>query len=246
MSTIPETFLFRYNVPISKLTALPTELSAEQLDSSYSVPLFQRYQIEPEAFRSRFTSGHRLSTAEVPPDKPDDKEEKKKVLFDFRIGWHEDGLVITSVLSGKSQPLRCDAGNMEYSDGIHFCLDTRDVRDVHRGTRFCHRFFFMPCVSGSRVREPAGFWLPIHRAKALPNPVDISRFTLASRITDSGYLLSVILPGSALTGYEPDEHKRLGLHFAVSDMELGLFSLQHSTLFPVEEDPSLWTTIELV
>ncbi|MDO5565518.1 MAG: hypothetical protein Q4G59_02595 [Planctomycetia bacterium] len=233
-------------MPISKLAALPAKLSAEQLDASYSVPLFERYRIEPEAFRSRFTSGHRNSQAVASAKASEENGEKKKVSFDFRMGWHEDGLVVTTVLSGKSLPPRCDTGNMEYSDGLHFCLDTRDVRDVHRGTRFCHRFFFMPYVSGSRVREPVGFWLPIHRAKALPNPVDIARFTLASNITESGYSLSVVLPGNDLTGYEPDEHKRLGLHFAVSDMELGLFSLQHSTLFPIEEDPSLWATIELV
>lgn len=226
---------------------MPDKLSAEQLDSNYSIPLFERYRMEPDAFKSRFASSYRYSPKTTQSDSSaNDKQEHNEFFFDFRMGWHENGLVVTTILSGKNQPLRCDTNNMEYSDGLRLCLDTRDVRDVHRGTRFCHRFFFMPLVSGSRVREPVGYWLPIHRAKALPNPVDMSHFELASKVTESGYSLSVVLPGNDLTGYEPDEHKRLGLHFAVSDLELGLLSLQHSSLFPTEEDPSLWSTIELV
>ena len=30
-------------------------------------------------------------------------------------------------------------------------IDTRDVRNVHRATRFCHRFLFLPTGGGNRL-----------------------------------------------------------------------------------------------
>lgn len=245
MSSIPGNFIFRYSIPVKKLESLPTSLSPESLDSTFSLPLCTRYCGEPKRDKVRAVPERRRSLRATYPDTSEKKQNELVASFEFRLGWHEDGMVATAILKGKNRPLRCDMNNLEYSDGLHICLDTRDVRDVHRGTRFCHRFFFMPHVSESRADDPVGFWLPIHRAKSLPNPVDMSHFLLSSKVTDSGWSLSILLPESDLTGYDPGEHSRIGFYFAASDFELGLFSLQHPSLFPAEEDPSLWSTLEL-
>ena len=48
-----------------------------------------------------------------------------------------------------------------------------------------------------------------------------------------------------MTGFEPQEHPRLGFNYAIVDRELGLqtFSVGHP--LPYDEDPSLWATLEL-
>lgn len=93
---------------------------------------------------------------------------------------------------------------------------------------------------------PTSYWLPIHRAKAPPNPVDVSRFRVMSKVEGGECLLAILIPTGTLTGYEPLEHTRLSLPFVYSDNELVLFSLQHSPLFPVEAAPSLWSVADLI
>ena len=52
-------------------------------------------------------------------------------------------------------------------------------------------------------------------------------------------------PVSALTGYDPEEHRRLGFFYAVRDDELGEQLLTATPEFPFWEDPSLWSVLEL-
>ena len=60
-----------------------------------------------------------------------------------------------------------------------------------------------------------------------------------------GYALEAFIPAEAMTGFEPQEHPRLGFNYAIVDRELGLqtFSVGHP--LPYDEDPSLWATLEL-
>ena len=62
----------------------------------------------------------------------------------------------------------------------------------------------------------------------------------------SGYLLEAFLPAAVLNGYDPEEHRRLGVFYAVRDDELGEQLLSLAPEFPFWEDPSLWSVLELV
>ncbi|MDO5581084.1 MAG: hypothetical protein Q4G69_08095 [Planctomycetia bacterium] len=238
MSSIPQNFIFNFSIPCSRLKSFPKELVPEYLDASWSVAARCHYDIQDQGF------GKRDMRRKITMKKTEEKKQKP-VQFDFRIGWHPEGLVLTVLLSGKNQPFKWDLSNMEESDGLHFVLDTRDVRDVQRGTRFCHRFLFVPNASEGSVPAPRPFWLPVHRAKAHPNPVDVSAFQMAAELPDGGYIFSIAIPAGGLTGYDPEEHTRLGFHYSLRDQELGYFNLQQDPLFPTEETPSLWSVLEL-
>ena len=56
----------------------------------------------------------------------------------------------------------------EDSDGLQVWIDTRDVHNVHRAGRFCHRFIFLPGGGGRQLDEPVAQWLPINRAREQP------------------------------------------------------------------------------
>ena len=231
MTILPEHFIFRFEFSPPPLSTIPEPLTAEALSSEFSVPVYERYR-----------PGGTLHGGDAPMSGDRGGEEEPK--FDFRIALHERGVLFTILFGGKKRPLFCDPTKLDTSDAFRFLLDTRDVRDVHRATKYCHRFVFLPTDSTTRGGgHPSAAWLPIHRAKAHPNPVDVTRFRLAASVKKEGFAFSAFLPADTLTGYDPKEHSRLGFWFSLFDAELGRFNLQNPSSFPVEEDPSLWSVL---
>jgi hypothetical protein len=165
--------------------------------------------------------------------------------FELRIGWNNNGFAFSLFVFGKTQHLWCRPLHPEDSDGIQICLDTRDIKDIHRATRFCHRLLFLPTGNGHAQTLPGVFWLPIHRAKDHPNPIDLAKIKLLNFIEDGGYRLDVWIPSDVLTGYAPKEHPTLGFHFVLIDRELGNRFFLVEPPFPHDQDPSLWGTLEL-
>jgi hypothetical protein len=175
----------------------------------------------------------------------EDSDLQSKSFFDFRIGWNETGLLVSLLVSEKKQSLWCRPTQPDESDGIQICLDTRDIKDIHRASRFCHRLLFMPLGSGREQSHPSVVWLPIHRAKEHPNPIDMSQIMMRSTVSTAGYRLNVFLPGKVLTGFDPIEYPHLGFHFAVMDKEHGNSYFLVAPPLPHDQDPSLWGTLLL-
>ncbi len=165
---------------------------------------------------------------------------------DFRIAWSPTGLVFSLRITGKKQRPWCRAIHPEESDGLQMCLDTRDIHDVHRATRFCHRLIFLPAVDGQPPSVPQVFWFPIHRAKAHPQPIDIGQIKLKTTLLADGYQLDAMIPGKVLTGFDPVEYPALGFHYVITDRELGDRYFLVEPPFPHDHDPSLWGTLQLV
>ena len=174
-----------------------------------------------------------------------DSEEQNELPYDFRVGWNETGLLFSLIVTGKRQSLWCRTSQPDESDGIQICLDTRDIKDIHRASRFCHRLLFVPTGSGRGQSQPSAVWLPIHRAKEHPHPIDLAQIKMQSKISPEGYRLDVFLPGKILTGFDPAEYPNLGFHFAVMDREYGNSYFLAAPPLPHEQDPSLWGTLAM-
>ena len=172
--------------------------------------------------------------------------EGRPKFADLRAAWSEEGLLFTLQVSGKRQNVWCRSSRIEDSDGLHVWIDTRDTHNIHRASRFCHRFVFLPTGGGSAENEPLGRLVVINRAREDPKSVADSTFRIRSNIQPGGYTLRALIPTGALTGYEPLEHPRLGFMYAVVDRELGWQTLTMGSEFPIDEDPSLWGSLELV
>jgi len=173
----------------------------------------------------------------------DDSDSSSQLSFDFRIGWNETGLLFSLTVSEKKQSIWCRTSQPDESDGIQICVDTRDIKDIHRASRFCHRLLFMPV--GKEQPQPIVVWLPIHRAKEHPNPIDLAQIKMQSHVSATGYGLHVFLPGKVLTGFEPTEYPNLGFHFVVMDREYGNSYFLVAPPLPHDQDPSLWGTLTL-
>ena len=168
------------------------------------------------------------------------------VLGDVRVAWSDAGMGFTATVTGKRHPSWCRENKLEDSDGLQVWIDTRDTHNIHRATRFCHRFVFLPSGGGRQYELPVVDQLLIDRARENANPVRPEKLRVASVKLPTGYKLSAFLPTMALTGFNPIDNPKLGFTYWLFDRERGEQTFSVGTEFPFPSDPSLWGTLELV
>lgn len=216
---IPQSFWFRLSVPCSKRENLPRKgTSGRLLDL-------------PES--SRLVATPLL--------------EGKAPFADVRMAWNPGGLAVQVEVSGKTKKIRYDPFLAEASDGVQLWIDTRDTRDVHRGTRFCHRFSAVLVPDKTTKSVSVQFdQRPIHRALADAPLAKPGAIQARAETLKDGWRIELFLAAEALNGFDPETNRRLGLAYQVTDPSQGDQFLTVGRDFPVAEDPSLWATLELV
>jgi hypothetical protein len=174
-----------------------------------------------------------------------DRLEGRDPWAEVRIGWNPRGMGILVRAAGfDDQQLAAD--RVEGFADVQLWIDTRDTRDVSRATRFCHRF-----ASSIRLRNPGRQLVaeiaqkPIARAVADPPMARSSDLEARAELGRFGWTLEVFLPASALNGFDPETNRRLGFAYQVSDHIRQDQFLGVGRDFPIGENPSLWSTIEL-
>ncbi|HYW80495.1 MAG TPA: hypothetical protein VE890_13010 [Thermoguttaceae bacterium] len=172
--------------------------------------------------------------------------EERANAADLRAAWSEEGIAFSLKVEGKKQPPWCRESRLEDSDGLHLFVDTRDVHNVHRASRFCHHFLFLPSGGGDQGDTPIAQAMPIARARENPRPIETGQLHVRSEKRINGYVLDAMIDAEALTGFDPGEHPRLGFTFALIDRELGEQTFSVGGPMPYQSDPSLWATLELV
>lgn len=168
---------------------------------------------------------------------------------DVRCGWTAKGLAIVFDCPDPTRPrpglVRMDVW-----------IDTRNTRNVHRATRFCHQFRleFDPSVTIGRKRSANETMAP----GAEPSQIRINRALADAPVADrtsiytdllnrknGGFRLALFLTDEALNGFDPDVNRALGFAYRLSAPGRELQRLGPGTDFPVPEDPSLWTVLQL-
>ena len=229
MSTIPSNFLFRFQIPCRRVASSVKRVTPETLDASYSLPFWSRFQERRDTFGRR------------EPSDAIARNSSNSSIFDFRLGWSPLGIFITTVVSGKQKQEIWSQNDQQRADAVRVCLDTRDVKELRRATKFCHKFIFYPTIGAARGSlRPLVELSPINRAKDYPEPIDVKDLKVAAACKNDGYAFSCFLPAQSLTGFDPEEFDRFGLHYVVKDSQYGAFVLQHGDPLPMEDDPSLW------
>jgi hypothetical protein len=174
------------------------------------------------------------------------KLDGKSPWAEVRLAWNPKGLAVVVRAEGTLDALgAADRPEGEY--GVQVWVDTRDTRDVSRATRFCHRFDAR-LVAGTKGNTPS---VTVHqrtiaRAVADAPTARANLITTAIETSKAGWRLALFLPAEALNGYDPDTNRRLGFYYQVNDPERPAEFLGVGREFPVGENPSLWSTLELV
>lgn len=164
-------------------------------------------------------------------------------FYTLHAAWNPRGLGFELDVRGKQRPPRGDIANPTAADGLQVWIDTRSTQNVHRATRFCHSFCFLP--GAGKLGPAAGVQLPVARAREDASLCDPENLLVASDIAADGYRLEAWIPSEVLHGFDPESQPRLGFHFVVRDFELGVHGVSAGPDFPYESDPSLWSVLKL-
>lgn len=165
---------------------------------------------------------------------------------DVRIAWNELGLAVQVNVSGKDQSPQGDRDRPRSSDGLTIWIDTREDRTSHRASRYCHQFHLLAAGGGSDKSEPTFVQSKINRALQDAPIASANAVPFRGVVKRGGYQLQAFLSADILTGFDPEQHPRLGIYTAVRDQELGDQYLTVNQDFPFADDPSLWQILELV
>lgn len=170
----------------------------------------------------------------------------RPAFADLRAAWSTEGLVFTLRVTGKKNSTWCREQRIEESDGLRIWIDTRDTKSIHRASRFCHQFAFLPSGGEAGFTEPVATAIAIARAREEHQPVPFGGLKIHAEQRIDGYLLTALIRSEAMTGFDPQEHPRLGFSYAVIDRELGWQTFSLGPEYPFPEDPSLWGSMALV
>jgi hypothetical protein len=171
--------------------------------------------------------------------------EGRRNFADVRLAWNELGLGFQVEVRGKDQLPQGDATRPRGSDGVTLWIDTRDARTSHRASRYCHQFHFLATGGGPDHDEPVFAQTRINRALQDAPLASASAVPFRGEHIKGGYLLEAFLSAAVLTGFDPEQNRRLGFYYAVRDAELGEQVLGVGADFPYWEDPSLWSVLQL-
>ncbi len=171
--------------------------------------------------------------------------ENRPLFAEVRAAWNRQGLSFWVRVQKKKKTVWCRETRVEESDGLNIWINTRDTKNIHRATRYCHRFVFLPFGGGRKASLPVARWVPVGRAQEISTAVAPTKLKVLSEARSDGYLLESHIPAEALTGFDVDEHPNLGFTYAVVDRELGWQTFGIGPEFPFQDDPSLWGTLEL-
>ncbi len=217
---IPQAFWFRLSLPCRRIDGLPrTEDRGRLLDlpASCALPPLARL-------------------------------EGREPWSEVRVAWNPGGLAVAVEVSGKLRPVQApDPDDLTPPDGVGIWIDTRDTRNVHRATKFCHRFAVavVPARGKGGGLEAKVAQKSIHRALGDAPRAPEGAVSTRAETTKTGWRLELFFPAEALHGFDPETNRRLGLMVQATDPDRGDEFLLLSREFPVGEDPSLWATIEL-
>ncbi len=175
-----------------------------------------------------------------------DEMERRAGYADVRAGWNDTGLFFTVTVSQKKHPLWCRENKLEDSDGMQLWIDTRDTHNIHRASRFCHRFAFLPAGGGRQFTEPVADQLLVDRARENAQPVRPGMLKVHSVIKKDGYQMAVHIPAAALTGFNAVDNPKLGFTYYLFDREFAEQTFSVGIEVPFASDPSLWGTLELI
>ena len=213
---LPQSFWFRLSVPCRRVDSVPKSAGKRLLDMPDECRLPQTPLLDG-----------------------------LKPWADVRVAWNAKGLAIEVEAEGKLDAVWSD-DRPEAFCGMHVWVDTRDTRDVSRATRFCHRFDAR--VVRGKTQDAVQVSVqqkPIARAVA-DAPISHGDAILAKvERLKTKWRLELFLPAECLHGYDPETNRRLGFAYQVSDADRESQYLGVGREFPLGENPSLWSTLEL-
>lgn len=156
------------------------------------------------------------------------------------LAWNSQGMEALIVVD---QPVhRVSYPEVSRGDSVELFFDTRDLKSAGFNTRFCHHFFFLPeSFEGHCAGEITHF-----RTEDAHPLCDAGELKSKATIKSNGYLIHIFIPSQCLYGYDPEQFDRIGFAYRINRSHGAPqhFSVK-SDEYPIEQQPSLWSSIRL-
>jgi hypothetical protein len=158
----------------------------------------------------------------------------------FFLGWKENCLSFRCIVHEEFHHADPD---WRKGDSLEVFLDTRDIKDKHYLTKFCHQFVFYPeKIDGFYAKEVTRFLMDDMHPLC-----DSSKIDASVEIERSSYTIEANLSQDVLYGYDPSKFKRLGFALRLNRFEKDPIQFWIPLEeYKIEKMPSLWPSIELV
>jgi len=156
-----------------------------------------------------------------------------KAFADVYMGWGETWFAFAFRIKGRKDK----AGEGR----INIFIDTRAIVEAHKASRFCHGFVLK--YGGEERIYLERMRIQGAREEATP---DMSKIDVGAKWADDAYCVEVLFGYGGLYGYDPVDCPRVSFAYSIRDSEKGRqFWVWDDEKFPVANDPSLWTLVEL-
>lgn len=169
-----------------------------------------------------------------------------KNFAQIRLGWDAHGIHLKAQVQGKKSDPRGEMANPMASDGLTIWIDTRESRQSHRATTFCHQLHFLAAGGGPDKQDPVFIQGEIHRALENAPAIKQADVPYRCRWLKGGYEIEAFLSANALHGYDPEANRELGFFYRFFDLELGEQTLIPGVKSVLFEDPTVWEILRLV
>lgn len=159
---------------------------------------------------------------------------------DVAIGWNQEGIEAFVKIKQPFQQIQFP--EISKGDSVELFIDTRDVKTSGYNTRFCHHFYFLPeAADGLNAGELTRF-----RTEDRHELCDPNELQARALLKDNNYFMNIFIPAHCLTGYDPDQFKRLGFTYRINRAK---DDPQHFSViseeYQLEQQPSLWSSAVL-
>nr|WP_303652509.1 hypothetical protein [Paludisphaera mucosa] len=169
----------------------------------------------------------------------------RKSWASVRVGWNTRGLGIAVHADGFGPNAKVPDRPEGFATMV-FWIDTRDTRNVSRATRHCHRFQArLTLARDKKTLRSEVEQRPIARATADAPLASPSLLRQRAELLKNGWRFELFLPEAALHGFDPETSPRLGFAYQISDGEREDQFLGIGRDFPLGENPSLWSSLDL-
>lgn len=158
-----------------------------------------------------------------------------------KLRWNEKGVYISIHFDSAFQ----DVFYPEFTQGdaVEIFLDTRDMKQMGRMTRFCHHFLALPKkINGVQALELSRF-----RNEDAHEHCDPKDIGIKTEFAKKSFIVKMELPQEILYGYNPNEFRRLGFAYRIhrKGFEAEQFPLPMRAA-PLEKYPGYWSTLHLL
>jgi hypothetical protein len=191
---------------------------------------FFQVKMSTPPFEGKFVKGHLLPSL-------DDNSVAK-----VSLGWSASGLHI--LIDARYPLTEAQFPDFTRGDVVELMIDCRDNKQGYHLSRFCHHF---ACFNAPVEHEgKAVYGVEVTRFRGedthplcSPEKIEVESF--------SNKKFSIFLPREILTGYDPAQFPRIGFSYIIkTHTELEQTFGASIEDFAVEQQPSVWSSIELI